>query len=107
MGQVIRAIKLMTDYHCPPLWADDDVEVGPLDHDEFPLSPELKSALWDWAATYDRTLNQENPRDSGFSSDAERSEFDREGRRLWRALQQELPNVVVSYFSVRDYKLHR
>lgn len=104
---MIKAIKLMPDYHCSPLWAADGVEVGDMDPHEFPLSPKLKSALWDWATTHDRTLNQEYPPSSGFSSDTEESKFDREGRRLWRALEQELPNVKVSYYRVRDNRLYR
>jgi len=104
---VIKAIKLMPDYHCSPLWVTDGAELGYTEPEDLPLGPALRKALWNWAASYDRTLNQEYPPDSGFSSDAEGKEFDREGRRLWRALQQELPNVKVSYYSVRDNKLYQ
>ena len=103
---MIKAVKLMPDYHCSPLWAADEVELGCLDPDELPISVALKRALWSWAAAYDRTLNQEYPPDSGFSSRADAQAFQREGARLWNELQRELPATRVSYFDVIDNRLY-
>ena len=108
-------LKLVTDYHCAPLWLDstsslwrDTDWVGPIEPEELPLSRELRAALRAWAATYDRTLNDDYPPDSGFASAAEEAAFEAEGRRLWRALRAELgPSWPVAYFSRADGGLLR
>jgi hypothetical protein len=105
----------MPDYHCAPLWLDstsslwrDADGVGPVEPEELPLSQELRAALWAWAAIYDRTLNDDDPRESGFASAEEETAFEAEGRRLWSAIRAELgPSWPVAYFSQADSSLHR
>ena len=89
-------LKLMSDYHCFPLWAMP----GNVDPDDLPLSDELKSALHGWAASFDRTLNHDYPPDSGFADTQDEEGFVSEGLRLWQELRRELHGLYeVVYFS--------
>ena len=89
-------LKLMSDYHCFPLWAMP----GNIDPDDLPLSDELKSALHQWATSYDRTLNHDYPPDSGFADPKDEEAFEVEGVRLGQELQRELGGLYeVVYFS--------
>jgi hypothetical protein len=99
---VVRSIKLMAEYGGTVLWGVDAADIGAIDPDHLPLTADLKAALRAWADTYDKTLNQEYPPDSGFASPAEEEAFETEGRRLWRDLQAQLgPEYKVVYKSVR------
>ena len=97
-----RAIKLMPDYHCSPLWEPGtDAYNVPLD--TLPLTPKLRAALRAWADAYDRTLNEDDPAASGFANAEEATAFETEGRRLWQALREALgAKFTVSYYSERD-----
>ncbi len=100
----ITLIKLMPDYHCHPLWQPDSKEYN-IDPDDLPLTNDLKAALRAWANTYDTTLNQEYPPDSGFASPAEEEAFEAEGRRLCGKLQEQFGlEYKVVYLSQRDKK---
>ncbi len=102
----MQSIKLMPEYGQTVLWHHGGDKVGPIDASQLPISEELRCSLKEWAFTYDDTFNQENPRDSGFSSPEQEAAFEEEGMRLWRQLQSELGsewNVV--YFSNRLGKL--
>ena len=101
-----KILRLMADYHCFPLWKPGSGEyyVGP---DGLPLSDGLKATLQTWADVYDRTLNEDYPPDSRFSSPTEEEAFETEGRRLWQALKNELgEGYKVLYYSIRDGKLY-
>jgi hypothetical protein len=99
-------LKLMADYHCSPLWLTEG-RGGNVEIETLPISHQLKAALGAWARSYDRTLNQDYPPDSGFRSAVEAEAFDSEGQRLWRALQQELGAAYkVVYFSGRRGRLY-
>jgi hypothetical protein len=50
--------------------------------ESLPLSADLQERLWQWAATYDATLNRANPASSGFPTEAERQHFIRQGQIL-------------------------
>jgi hypothetical protein len=102
-----KVMKLMADYQCFPLWEYRDGELtGNVNPDDLPLTRELKSALHAWSASYDRTLNQEYPPDSGFASPAEEEAFETEGKRLWKELQAQLgPEYQVSYYSSQEARL--
>jgi hypothetical protein len=98
----LRRFELMPDYHCFPLWElfEDDVPDNP-DPAELPLSVALQEALLDWADTYDATLDDGNPADSGFPSAQAAAEFDDRGRDLWQRLVVEFRDTaVVTYRSV-------
>jgi hypothetical protein len=103
---VSKILKLMPDYHCFPLWKTGG-EIGNVDPDDLPLTSDLKAALRVWASTYDKTLNQEYPPDSGFASPAEEEAFENEGKRLKEELGKQLgSDYMVVYFSQHDGKLH-
>ena len=98
-------LKLMTDYHCFPLWGDTE-EGYNRDPNDLPLADELKSALHAWAASYDRTLNDDYPPDSGFPSPREEDAFEAEGLRLWQELQAQVGGAYeVVYYSWRLGKI--
>ena len=104
---MVRILRLMSDYHCFPLWeyTDDGDLYDNVNPDDLPLTNELKSALHAWADAYDRTLNQEYPPESGFASPEEEA-FEAEGRRLWRELQAQLgPEYKVVYYSIRENRV--
>lgn len=96
----MQKIKLMADYQCFPLWWQETDKVGDINPATLPLSQETIYRLEKWAETYDRTLNLEDPRLSGFASEKETQMFDLEGISLWHQLRKELaPDYEVSYFS--------
>jgi hypothetical protein len=85
----MRTIKLMVDYHCFPLWEDND-GLQNLDHNLLPISDDLKISLDNWADKYDQTLNTQDPLNSGFSSKIDEESFKEEGQILFERLSQEL-----------------
>jgi hypothetical protein len=96
-------LKLMSDYHCFPLWGMLEGNVNP---DDLPLSVELKAALHRWADSYDRTLNDDYPPDSGFANPQDEEAFEAEGFRLWHELQRELRGLYeVAYYSQQRSQL--
>jgi hypothetical protein len=99
-------IKLMADYQSYPLWKAGS-EVGNINPDDLPLSNDLKAMLANWSASYDRTLNQDYPPDSAFSSPADEEDFEVEGHRIWHALREQLgQGYKVIYKSIRDNRLY-
>lgn len=102
-----RKLKLMAEYGGTVLWSVGGEHPGPIDPATLPLDPALRAAVQAWAETYDRTLNEDDPLDSGFASEVEEEAFDQEGRRLGRRLQDQLgPDWVVTYQSELSGQLH-
>lgn len=98
----MRAIKLMADYYCFPLWNNSPVEVGNIDPESLPLSSDLKARLNDWSEKYDSILNDDDPASSGFETREDEQNFIREGKELAECLQAELgDSYQVTYHS--DY----
>jgi hypothetical protein len=92
----------MVDYHCFPLWELLGDGLHNVDPEKLDISTELRVALSNWASSYDRTLNQEYPPDSGFATPTDEEAFEAEGLRLWKQLQAELgADVQVVYRSQR------
>jgi hypothetical protein len=103
---MIRSIKLMAEYGGTILWSADPSSVGPVELGTLPLTDDLKAAIRNWAAAYDRTLNQDYPPDSGFTTPEEAAAFEAEGRHLWKELQAQLgPEYKVAYYSDREARL--
>lgn len=101
-----KKMKLMVDYQCFPLWEESDGDTKNVNPDDLPLASELKSALRNWAASYERTLNQEYPPDSGFINPEQEAAFEAEGKRLWKELRVQLGSEFkVVYFSNREARL--
>lgn len=95
----MRAIKLMPDYECHPLWGVIPSEFGDIDPKTLPISTKLQQQLRTWADTYDQTLDREDPRQSGFSTALDVSAFEAEGERLAEQLRTELGSnyIVLTY----------
>jgi hypothetical protein len=86
----MRAIKLMPDYQCFPLWEASPGVIGNINPDDLPLSDELKQALSAWADEYDATLNLSDPASSGFSDVEAEKLFRQKGIALGERLRVEL-----------------
>ena len=100
--------RLMSDYNCFPIWVEMPGDPDNIDPSTLPISVRLAQDLMEWAHRYDRTLCHENPVESGFESDLLRSQFDVDGRYLWRRLQLEFgESVAVTYFSELHGQLER
>ena len=65
-----------------------------------PISQELKQDLLTWAATYDNTLNHEDPLNSGFRSEEDEQKFRENGIQLHQRLQKELGEEVIVTFHI-------
>jgi hypothetical protein len=92
----MKTIKLMPDYQCFPLWEASPGEVGNINPEDLPISPDLKAQLAAWAKIYDATLNIDDPACSGFQSDEAEAEFKRVGNDLGQRLRGELgPDFTV------------
>ncbi|WP_462172333.1 hypothetical protein [Pseudoalteromonas xiamenensis] len=94
----MSSIKVMTDYHCFPLWHYGTDEVGEIEPTSLPISKDLSSSLMAWAAEYDATLNEDDPASSGFLSSLAESDFIEKGLKLAQELKSELGNVEVYYY---------
>ncbi|BAQ79504.1 hypothetical protein PST29_1615 [Pseudomonas sp. St29] len=91
----MKIIKLMPDYQSFPLWSLSPDSIGNVDPEKLPISQELKADLMSWALKYDDTLDEEYPPDSGFSSEEDEAEFNKEGEHLFERLKAELKGYVV------------
>lgn len=96
----MRAIKVMPEYGCFPLWHNDQIEVGNIDPESLPITSLLASQLNDWSAEFESTLNQENPTESGFSSKEIEVKFLAKGYELASTLKAELCTVTVTYYDI-------
>jgi hypothetical protein len=93
----MRALKLMADYDCWPLWEASPGATGNVDPSDLPISESLKDRLARWAADFDATLDRDNPSQSGFSTPEEEAAFVARGLTLGTELQAELgPTFQVS-----------
>ena len=86
----MRALKLMADYDCFPLWEASPGVVGNVDPESLPISEDLKCALAYWAKAYDDTLNRDDPSSSGFRSKQAEDAFCMQGNQLLPRLKKEL-----------------
>ena len=95
-GELMRTLKLMSDYGCHPLWEASTGGTGNVDPASLPLTADLQRALRDWALRYDATLDQDDPRQSGFPNEEREASFMSDGAALAKRLQDELgPDYAV------------
>jgi len=105
---MINKLKLMTDYDCFPLWETSNGGVENIAPNSLKISEELIKSLYRWAAAYDATLNQDYPPDSGFATEEELENFEKEGRKIFNELRHQLKNrFEYSYYSQKESKLHK
>ena len=89
----MKKIKLMPDYGCFPIWGMEDDNFGNIDPYSLPISKSLAEELLEWANKYDKTLNIEEPLNSGFENfeNIEKENiFKYEGEKLFKTLKLEL-----------------
>ena len=93
-------LKLMPDYECYPLWEMQGDGMENVNHENLPISEELKIRLSKWADRYDQTLNWEDPAQSGFTTHRDKKEFTDEGMSIILRLKEELTELfeITSYF---------
>ncbi|MGK5630321.1 hypothetical protein [Streptomyces sp. URMC 123] len=99
-----RAIRVLADYACHPLWVTDPGpdNVAP-DDPALGLSADLARRLNDWAAEYDAILCWDDPASSAFPSEEAKLAFARTGEALAHRLARELgPAWTVRYFDLRS-----
>ncbi|MBL0319311.1 MAG: hypothetical protein IPP74_08495 [Alphaproteobacteria bacterium] len=88
----------MADYQCYPIWEPNTKEYN-INPFSLPISLQLGNDLMKWAAQWDKTLNWDNPSNSGFNSTEEESFFISEGKRLCETLNNQLGNQFEVEFS--------
>lgn len=77
-------LKLSPEYECSPLWISSDGEVYEnLQISNTPFDEVLKKKLVEWAETFDATLNQDYPPDSGFANSEDELTFEKNGVIIW------------------------
>lgn len=106
MSAAKTIIRVMTDYHCYPLWLTyPDGELDNVAPESLSISHELANSLNRWADEFDAILNEEDPASSGFATaDAERS-FNDQGRRLAERVAREVgPEYKVTYHDILESK---
>lgn len=86
----MRLIKLMADYECYPLWEASPGNIGNIDPTSLPISELLANKLMNWAGVYDKTLNYEDPINSGFLNTNELLDFELNGLKLAEKMLEEL-----------------
>ena len=86
----MKKIKLMPDYGCFPIWGMEDDNFGNIDPYSLPISKSLAEELLEWANKYDKTLNIEEPLNSGFENIEKENIFKYEGEKLFKKLKLEL-----------------
>ena len=86
----------MCDFGAEPIWSlqPDGQTIG-MSLDDLEIADSLRDAIRGWSRHYGRVFDPMRE-----SSPADVSQFDAEGRRLWRALQANLGDrSTVGYFS--------
>jgi hypothetical protein len=90
----MKAVKVMADYDCMPIWAADDGAYGDMPPHILGLSSELEDALLDWQDAFDASLNVRDPANSHWTK--ERSDAHvAQGLDLARRVKQERPDLTV------------
>ncbi len=85
-----RAIRLLADYDCWPLWEASPGRVDNIDPAHLPISEALGRDLAAWADRFDAILNRDDPAASGFDSPEQAAVFTADGVALAARLRLEL-----------------
>ncbi|WP_454384776.1 hypothetical protein [Streptococcus sp. Marseille-Q7087] len=95
----MKKIKLMPDYGCFPIWGMEDDNFGNIDPYSLPISKSLAEELLEWAHKYDKTLNIDEPLNSGFENIEKENIFKYEGEKLFNKLKLELGDQYTVLYS--------
>ena len=98
----------MPEYGMFPLWIkENDIDgFENISINEFSVSSSLKCKLDDWDNSFQNTFNEAYPPDSGFAHTEEASLFEEEGIKICKALQSEIGEFEIKYYSVVNHKLY-
>lgn len=105
LKNINRVIKLQPDYGCYATWVQEDAIFSNKSLSEFDISKELLDRIYLWENHFEATLVIDNPSGSGFKSLNEKQNFEKEGLQIWKELKKELPNYIITYFSILRNKL--
>jgi hypothetical protein len=86
----VTAIRVRAEYECWPLWHTGPEDYDNIDPETLPITAGLADDLNEWAAEFDRTLNQDYPPDSGFENPDDEQRWAERGRELAVRLRAEL-----------------
>ncbi|GEM48192.1 hypothetical protein [Deinococcus cellulosilyticus] len=99
-------LKVMTDYHCWPLWISTPQDYFNVEPQDLNLPPELSQALIDWATDFDDILNMDDPASSAFPSPEAEEAFVVLGMELARQVKALLSErYEVMYFDLLKRRL--
>lgn len=100
MSDAKTIIRIMTDYHCHPLWATyPDGELDNVAPESLPISRQLANSLNHWADKFDSILNEDDPASSDFATPDDERSFNDQGRRLAERFAREVGSeYVVRYY---------
>jgi len=97
----MKNVRVLADYYCFALWVSGEAgyeNIAP-SAQELGLSEPLARDLDRWAAEYSATLNEDDPVNSGFESEAAENDFYVRGHQLALRVKRELgESWRVSYF---------
>ena len=99
-------LKVMTDYHCWPLWISDGPDYFNVEPRELGLPEDLCQALIQWSDQFDAILNEDDPASSDFSTPEAEQEFVALGRALARTVKSFLQDrFEVMYYDMEQTRL--
>jgi hypothetical protein len=85
----MKYLKINSEYQCSPLWVSSDgVVYENLDINASPFDESLRMKISDWAKTFENTLNQDYPPDSGFGTLVEEKQFEQNGFNIWKYINE-------------------
>lgn len=86
----MKYLKLSPEYETSPLWISFNGRIfDNLDIEATAFDAVLKKRIADWAKNFDSTLNQEYPRDSGFSTPQQEKDFEFDALGIWKTIIQD------------------
>ncbi|GGJ21683.1 hypothetical protein [Deinococcus roseus] len=98
-------LKVMTDYHCWPLWISDGQDLWNPHPEELQFPAQLSEALIGWADQFDNILNQDDPASSDFESHEQEVAFVTLGLQLARKVKLRVgEQYQVFYYDVQQRK---
>jgi hypothetical protein len=100
-------LKLSPEYQSSPLWVSLDGNIYEnLSIDTSPFTEALKKRISDWAKSFEDTLNQYYPPDSGFITGKQGEDFEQVGFNIWNDIKQHYSNLYDIIF-FNSYTLRR
>lgn len=98
-----KHLKIFPEYDCSPLWVSNNGSIYEnyiIDKSIF--NEALKTSLFEWNWSFQKTLNQNYPPDSGFLTVKEKLNFEKNGLIIWDSIVHSYSYIYneVSYYSI-------